>query len=181
VFADRQIRRQLLGTRPATAIDPDSDAALDGSLRETECVQTRWRRGDSVANAPVAMVGYVFVCSNGELARRLEALDRIFIGGDTRYGLGRLVRVARTPATSLFGAPVDLGRGDPHVVASRLLAHAPWRDDLQMTGEQEALGGWDMTGRHSDRRMSGPAWTPGSRCEDSGDRGWDLLDSGMWQ
>lgn len=181
VFTDRHIRRQLLGTRPATAIDPDSDAALDGSLRETECVQTRWRRSDSDANAPVAMVGYVFVRSDGELARRLEPLDRIFIGGDTRYGLGRLVRIARTPATTLFGAPVNLGRDDPRVVTSRLLAHVTFRNDLPMCGEQEALGGWDMTGGRSDRRMSGSAWTPGSRCEDSGDRGWDLLDSGMWQ
>lgn len=181
VCPDRHIRRQLLGTRPATAIDPDSDVALDGSLRETECVQTCWRRHEDAANDPVAMVGYVFVCSNAELARRLSALDRIFIGGDTRYGLGRLDRVAMRPATTMFGAAVDLGQANPRVVASRLLAHAPFDDDLRMRGEQEALAGWDMTGSHSDRWMSGPAWTPGSRCVDSSDRDWELLDSGLWQ
>jgi len=55
-LTDRQMRRRLLDTRPSTAIDPDSDSAEEGSLRETECVLPRWRDIES----PVAFVGYVF-------------------------------------------------------------------------------------------------------------------------
>lgn len=179
LLADRHIRRQLLGTRPATAVDPDSDSALDGSLRETECVQTWWRRGEGAANDAVAMVGYVFVRNDSDLARRLLELDRIFIGGDTRYGLGRLDRLRMTPATTVFGAAVDLGQEDPHVVTSRLLAHVPFHDDLPMCGDQEALGGWDMTGHLPDRRVSGPAWAPGSRSLDGQKRVWAVTKTGM--
>lgn len=179
VLADRQIRRQLLGTRPATSIDPGSDSALDGSLRETECVQTWWRRGGGAANDPVAMVGYVFVRNGSDLTQRLSALDRIFIGGDTRYGLGRLDLVATIPATTFFGATVDLDQAHPHVVASRLLAHVLSHDDLPMCGEQESVGGWDMTGRQQDRRISGPAWTPGSRSWDGKDRSWAVTETGL--
>jgi hypothetical protein len=179
VLADRNIRRQLLGTRPATAVDPDSDSALDGSLRETECVQTSWRRGEGTTSDPVAMVGYVFVRRESDLAQRLPALDRIFLGGDTRYGLGRLDRVAMTRAPTLFGATVDLGQANPHVVASRVLAHVLFHEELPMCGEQEALGGWDMTGHQQDRRISGPAWTPGSRPLDGRSRTWAIVESGM--
>lgn len=179
VLTDRDIRRQLLSARPATAVDPDSDSALDGSLRETECVQTCWRRGGGVVNDPVAMVGYVFFHKDSDLARRLQVLDRIFIGGDTRYGLGRLDRVAMTPATTLFGAAVDLGQATPHVVASRVLAHVPFHQQLPMRGQQEALGGWDMTGHLPDRRVSGPAWAPGSRSLDGQNRVWAVTETGM--
>lgn len=180
VLTDRNIRRQLLGTRPATAIDPDSDSALDGSLRETECVQTSWRRGESAANDPVAMVGYVFVRKDGDLARRLPALDRIIIGGDTRYGLGRLDRVGMTLATTLFGATVDLGQANPHVFASRLLAHAPFQSDFAMCGDLEALGGWNGT-----EAQQGPVVTsalalmPGSAAHQL--ISWSVDKTGFWK
>jgi hypothetical protein len=83
-----------------------------------------------------------------------------------------------TPATTLFGAPVDLEHANPQVVASRLLAHVAFRDDLPMRGEQEALGGWDMT---QPQRISGPAWTPGSRSLREPNPTWAILDSGMAQ
>lgn len=177
-LADRNFRRQLLATRPATAVEPDSDSALDGSLRETECVQTWWRRGESAANDPVAMVGYVFVRNDSDLARRLPALDRIFVGGDTRYGLGRLDRVAMTTATTAFGAKVDLSHPNPHVVASRVLAHVPFHDDIPISGDLEALGGWDMTGQQQDRRIGGPFWTPGSRLHTA--HRWCVKPNGCW-
>lgn len=178
VLADRNIRRQLLGTRPATAVDPDSDSALDGSLRETECVQTSWRRGEGSANDPVAMVGYVFVRQDRDLAWRLETIERLFIGGDTRYGLGRLDRAAMTPATTVFGATVDLGHPDPCVLASRALAHVPFHDDLPMRGDQEALGGWDMTRHQQDRWIGAPVWTPGSTLANT--CRWRVKPNGSW-
>lgn len=177
--ADRPFRRRLLWTRPGTAIDPDSDSALDGSLRETECVQTRWRHGDGSAGDPVAMVGYVWVRQNVGQLDRVSTVTTLFAGGDTRYGLGRLERSSMEPAIAVFGATVDLGDDEPRIVTDRPLAHAHAGGDVAISGDQEAVGGWDTTGQQRDRRISEPVWTPGSRCEDGTSPTWELLQSGM--
>lgn len=185
VWADREIRRRLLGTRPATAVDPDSDSALDGSLRETECVQTYWRRDENAANDPVAMVGYVFVRENSERAKRMLSLERIFVGGDTRYGLGRLdrVEVEEEKSTTVFGERVDLERSDPCIISRRLFNHAFVVDErLKMCGDQELLGGWDITKgpfRWSERLV--PVWTPGSRTDDGNNQCWAVTENGILQ
>lgn len=162
-LADRRFRRLLLWTRPATAIDPATDSALDGSLRETECVQPRWRRDDDSPPSPVGMVGYVFLRNGEDLAKRLSALSTLLVGGDTRYGLGRLERVAMVPAKGFFGATVALDDVEPHVSTKRALGHTLAVNGVPMCGELEAIGGWDMTGQQQDRRISRPAWTPGSQ------------------
>ncbi len=180
-LADRRFRRRLLWTRPGTAIDPDSDSALDGSLRETECLETHWRLDDGKPAGPVAMVGYVLFREGHDIESRLSAIGTVFIGGDTRYGLGRLDRVAMEPATTLFGANVDLDQNDPLVITNRPAAHALVSAGVMMCGDQEAIGGWDMTGQQQDRRLSGPTWTPGSRSLDEQDLVWKLLQSGMLQ
>lgn len=163
VVPDRLFRRLLLWTRPATAIDPDNDSALAGSLRETECVQPYWRRDDGSLGNPVGMVGYVFLRNGEDLAKRLLALHTLFVGGDTRYGLGRLERVAVESAKEFFGVPVTLDHAEPHVSTKRVLAHALVVNGASMCGEMEAIGGWDMTGQQQGSRMNGPAWTPGSQ------------------
>jgi hypothetical protein len=161
VLADRSFRRRLIWTRPATAIDPNTDSALDGSLRETECVQPRWRRDDESPGSPVGMVGYVFLLNGEDLAKRLSALSTLLVGGDTRYGLGRMERVAMVPAKEFFDATVALDDGEPRIFTKRILGHA--LNGPPLCGEQEAIGGWDMTGQQQSRRVSGPVWTPGSQ------------------
>lgn len=177
-IADRRFRRRLLWTRPGTAIDPNSDSALDGSLRETECVQMRWRRDDGSPGGPVTMVGYVFCRNSTNLLSRVSTITTLFIGGDTKYGLGRLERASMNLATTVFGAAVELDHDKPRIVTDRLFAHAHL-GDATMYGDQEAVGGWDITAQQSNRRISGPAWTPGSRCSDENDRAWEVLQSGM--
>ncbi|GIU92124.1 MAG: hypothetical protein KatS3mg011_1030 [Acidimicrobiia bacterium] len=182
VHADRRFRRRLLWTRPATAIDPDNDAALDGSLRETECVQPHWRREGDSPGGPVGMVGYVFIRESKNIAERLRALRTLFVGGDTRYGLGCIVRVAMEPAKALFGATVDLDREQPCVITDRTLAHALASNGAPMCGAQEAIGGWDMTKPRVGRRIHGPVWTPGSRIP-AGDRSphFQIDEHGIWR
>jgi len=175
--ADRRFRRRLLWTRPGTAIEPDSDSAANGSLRETECMQTRWRHDDGSAGDEVAMVGYVLANQGAGLLDQVSAITTLFIGGDTRYGLGRLERVAMDPATTVFDATVELDRDEPYIVTDRLLAHAHPHGEITLCGDQEAVRGWDMTGQRSDRWMSRPVWMPGSRCQDC--CRWALLESGM--
>lgn len=181
--SDRRFRRRLLSTRPGTSIDASTDSADDGSLRETECLEPRWRdaRGHDVG--PVAMVGYAFIRTakaNDKYPaarRRLNEVDTLFIGGDTRYGLGRLRRVAfdLVKQGDAFGGAVTLDAEAPQVLASTAWAHA--RAQTSLSGALEVLGGWD---RGSLRNLdpTAPLWQPGS-CSASPLR-WSIETDGSW-
>ncbi len=172
-FRDRRFRRRLLSTRPGTAIAPANGTAEAGTLRETECIQTRWR-DDGGAGGPVAMVGYVFAL-DGE-PDRLDRIRRLFIGGDTRYGLGSLVRgELLEPARDFFGEPVHLDGEEPHVQTDRLLAHVTPEKALEWTGDRERLCGWD--GDRLATRAS--CWCPGSMAA-SRER-WAIEPHGLWR
>ena len=112
---ERKFRRQIIWAWPGTAIDPSSDTAAEGSLRETECLNVRWRRDDGGGNSRVAMAGYVFLHNKSNLKELLDNLTYITVGGDTRYGYGRLRRIAMEPATKAFGKEVNLQKEDPMV------------------------------------------------------------------
>lgn len=180
-IADRRFRRRLLWTRPATAIDPDNDAALDGSLRETECIQPLWRHDDNSCGNAVGMVGYVFLQNGKDLADRLRAVTTLFVGGDTRYGLGRLRRVAMESAKEFFGATVTLDDEAPQVFIQRALGHVSAMNGVQMCGELEAIGGWDMTSQQQDRRINGPVWTPGSQIVGRDQSRFRIGQDGLWR
>jgi len=176
-LTDRQMRMKLLDARPGTAIDPDSDSAEDGSLRETECVLPQWRNNGS----PVAFVGYVFL--KNELAT-LRDVTLLFLGGDTRYGFGRVRRVGDlTSASEVFGAQVDLNQGAPSVRSNRLLAHTHQdAGRLEIIGSQESLAGWDRTKEISFQSLAEtPLWNPGSRPKDGQIKDWELCEDGTWR
>lgn len=178
---DRKFRMRLVSTRPSTAIDPASDTSAEGSLRETECINTMWRSHEGPPHGPVGLVGYVFLRNGTNLAGRLSALTTLFVGGDTRYGLGRIKLDAMVPAKVLFGSTVDLDREQPCVLTDRTLAHALASNGAPMCGAQEAIGGWDMSGEQQGLQISGPIWTPGSRIQE-GDRAlhFGIDEHGLW-
>lgn len=169
---DRTFRRRLLSTRPGTAIDPGSDSAADGSLRETECINSRWRDHDG-PDDQVALVGYVLT-RDPSLSAALEGLEHVFVGGDTRYGLGALRRLHVQDASTLFGAVVD-GSGElPVVSSSRLLAHSVVEQG-KLRGAHEVLTGWDRGRVHAGAPV---AWVPGSVQDLVGL--WGLTADGRW-
>jgi hypothetical protein len=187
VRTDRVFRRRILHTRPGTAIDPGSDTAADGSLRETECLQPRWRDETGHDVGPVALVGYVLVRqSNGATKDRIERLAPIrslFVGGDTRYGLGRLELVSREaakPADQIFGQPVDVEGDDPIVQSSIAFAHASARGGV--SGALEVLSGWDV-GKQTALDADGiPSWAPGSRiAKQDGAARFRMDQLGIWR
>lgn len=148
---DRVFRMRLLSTRPGTAIEPESDTAADGSLRETEIVNAVWREATGVPGSRVAFVGYLVVPN--ATAKSADTIriagcnvpDILWVGGDTRYGFGKLQRLACEPAKNFFGCTVDLSGPDPGVDSPRLLAHADVADGTQssLLGQQEIVVGWD--------------------------------------
>lgn len=169
-LADRGFRRRILYTRPGTAIDPGSDTAADGSLRETECLQACWRDEAGCDAGPVALVGYVVVRHSDGPAddgmSRLATVRSLFVGGDTRYGLGRLNLVsceASNPANRMFGRDVELDGEWPVVRSAIVLGHTVAAE--HMSGALEALSGWNLGEQTALDADGTPLCTPGS-CVD---------------
>lgn len=171
---DRTFRQRLVTTRAGAAIDPRSDTAAEGSLRETECVGVRWR----CSGARVAMIGYVFVREGTEFSPTQDLV--IHVGGDTRYGLGRLRCIERAESTDLFGRKVDVGDADPSISSCTALAHADaaGEADGQPQGALELLSGWDRSrlAASGDRR---PLWAPGSSWKQ--ELSWHISSQGIWK
>jgi hypothetical protein len=177
---DRLMRSRLLVTRPGTAIDPVSDAAAEGTLRETECIGQYWRTSTGDVK-PVGLVGHLLVRQGSQIQEALEEIEELFLGGDTRYGLGRVRRVEWRPARDFFEHLMVLDASEPAIKADRILAHSEAPGSSVMRGDREALLGW---GPGSDRGLtllaSGPLWKPGSVTPD-GLRAWCISTDGVWR
>lgn len=175
---NRGFRLRLLHTRASSAIDPLTDAAAEGSLRETECVQTRWRDEEGRDAGPVAFAGYLMANdSNG--IKRLEPIQSLFIGGDTRYGLGRLKLVGSPqPDSKIFGQQVRLDGQDPVIYGPCLLAHTFARGNI--CGAMEALAGWNAGNWTALGAEGDPLWAPGSMVAGQGDRAYRMNEVGIW-
>ncbi|MBO8141208.1 MAG: hypothetical protein H0Z37_03370 [Firmicutes bacterium] len=183
---DRVFRCRLLHTRPATAIDPKSDSAASGSLRETECLETRWRDERGEDAGPVALVGYVFAKESAGTPSpgidRLTPIRRLFLGGDTRYGLGRVSRKAPdsvNPVDRVFGCRVELDGEEPVVHSKIALAHA--LAEAQMSGALEVVSGWDFGQQTTLDKKGAPLWRPGSHVRAFNGKGRFRIDPcGIW-
>jgi len=184
-WPERSFRQRLLSARPSTAIEPSSDSAEEGTLRELEVINPYWRdKNPPPEPKPVAMVGYLF-CKNEkpedeQLKNKLTAIQEIFVGGDTRYGLGRLVRVdfQESDCSSFFaGIKVKLSEPVPVIEASWALAHIPAVSLPDGQGAMECIAGWDMV---MDNLKKGTlAWVPGSCWQ--ANREFIIQEEGLWQ
>lgn len=180
-MSDRMFRSRLLNVRPGTAIDPGTNSAADGTLHETECIQPYWRDGEKQLSF-VAMAGYVFVKSGDPLLNEVKSLFTIFVGGDTRYGLGHLNRVDWGDPENAFAMPVGLDHDDfPIVVGDRVLAHAV--GTCRMKGALELLAVWDrLSGGRLQPVYREPLWVPGSACANPGEQIKRAINAnGIWQ
>ena len=183
-LTDRSLRRRLLSTRPGTSIDPSMDAAEDGSLRETECIQTRWREERGQDAGSVAFVGYVFVCRQ-DLEKwphgigRVEPIKTMFIGGDSRYGLGHVQRESLTEAKDIFGLAVELDGDEPRIRTTRVLAHTTATQHSNFRGELELVGGWDHR-KLLDLGAASLRWRPGSTVNAATTPTWAIRPDGYW-
>ena len=182
-WSDRDFRRRLLDSRPGTAIVPESDSALEGSLRHTECISPWWRDSNSQGEtaAPVLLLGYVF-WQDSDRHRQLQDIETLFIGGDTRYGLGKIRRIDMSSSDdNVFGKPVRPDREHPEIGSDIVLGHAPeGGGDEGMRGAKELLGGWD---RNSPWKEGKLAWAPGSCDTNHTDEKpvyWSIDREGYW-
>lgn len=181
---DRVFRSMLLYTRPGTAIDPDSDSAEESSLHETEYVQMYWRSNDEKdknEHCQVGMIGYVFVRSGSKYADSIREIDSLFIGGDTRYGYGSLVRLEFSEESKVFGNNIDLSKENPVIISSIVLGQTA--TTKSMKGDLEAFAGWDNTSHYGLQNFARIFWMPGSSIvSDKGNQNrWIIEPGGFWK
>jgi len=174
LLPDRVFRQRLLSTHPGTAIDPASDTAAKGTLREVEYIMPRWRH----IGAPLAFVGYVFL-QDGKDLHGLMDIAEIWVGGESRYGFGRLRRVRIDPTNECFGISLEL-RGDAPIlcVSEFVWAHVPADGSNIGSGSWEVILGWDRDNLNS-IASSGLCWEPGSRANAS--TLFRISESGVWK
>jgi hypothetical protein len=179
-----QLRRRLLSTYPATAIDPVSHTAAEGTLREVEYVLPRWR--DTAT--PVAFVGYVFLQNDIDpygLKYGLKELDQVWIGGEVRYGFGRLRLLQLNgddswqPAEDCFSISLD-PQGDDPILQDPQFVYA----HTMAEGEPVKCGAWEMVlGWNQDEldysTCADSCWAPGSRAKDN--VRLCVTESGLWK
>ncbi|MCP9455542.1 MAG: hypothetical protein NNA18_05480, partial [Nitrospira sp.] len=164
-------------TRPGTALDPESDTAAEGNLRESEVISPYWQNGENSLK-PVRLLGYLFCKDDGrksEQIQKLQQIQTILLGGDARYGLGKIRWVECKEVTCFFGCPVELNQADPVVQRSRVLAHVP-ANSVQLQGEYELLAGWDGRNLQSSTQLY---WQPGAVSTEP--LRWKILDDGYWE
>lgn len=180
--AERRFRAWLLDARPGTAIEPDSDTAAEGSLRETECVLPHWRGGEHTGQ-PVGLIGYVLVAANGSLTKEIYSVKVLFLGGDTRYGLGRVQRIKCNEASTIFGKDVDLTQSDPIIRSDVVYAHGVAdHNSSEMNGAREDVVRWDRTAQEALSQLGkAPLWTPGSHLRGGGPVPWCITKKGTWR
>lgn len=201
---DREFRRHLFTSRAFTAVDPGSDSALEGSLREMECISNSWipRKGDleGVPSGQVYMTGYVFVKNSikKDLIDEIKNLTNLFIGGDSRYGLGKTTREVFTKESAVFGREVEINNSEyPAILSDFLLASACCSEKVDskasnlsnpdcqdsscslnttaLFGKKEIMGGWSQ----SEFLNSHALWSPGSVSKSP--KWWTLASAdGQW-
>jgi hypothetical protein len=178
---DRDFRRRLLDSRPGTAIAPESDSASEGTLRETECINPWWRDSNcQEESSAVLLLGYVFL-RNNDFWEQLNNIDTIFVGGDTRYGLGKICRIdwhGISDDLSVFGKGVHLDGENPEIQSDIVWGHALETNlghSQSSQGSKELFGGWNRD-KLWEKQL---AWVPGSTFEKQ-EIWWSIDENGYW-
>lgn len=125
------------------------------------------------------LLGYVFL-KNDDLQGQLLNVDTLFVGGDTRYGLGKICCVRRHELAgdvTVFGKKVCLDGKDPQIESDIVWGHALESDQSQeMQGVKELLGGWNQ----GNPWKEGLAWVPGSFLGEGNAVVWAIGSKGYW-
>jgi len=140
----RQFERRFIGSRPATAITPDLNAAAEGTLREVEYISPRTK--DATGDLQDTLLAGVIWHQGGGLVYEEHDLKDfpLVAGGERTYGFGVLAPMGlrngeKETITGLW--PAAGGNGELVVAVEAggaLRAHAPAKA-LAAAGEQEPL------------------------------------------
>lgn len=177
----RAFRSRLLYTRLSTAIERKTGTAADETLHETECLQPFWRNDKKNEVKPVAMVGYVFVKDN-KLLTELEKINNLFVGADSRYGLGHLCRetdLEECPQLFVFDLAVKLNQEDKVIVNACPYVLGHTKNNHPLVGELEMMRRWTVS--EIEKNEPNCYWSPGSYLLQNGKKDFVIEELGNWE
>lgn len=96
-YSEDKFRAKFVDTFISTAINPGTNTASDESLHELNIILPKAKR-DYRENEKEDQIYWVGVI---KLEENIEVPDKIYIGGDVRYGLGRMVLENKIPLKNL--------------------------------------------------------------------------------
>ena len=175
-YPAEEFERLFISSFGQTAIEPANLTAEDETLHETEYIAPVIEEDNK--QKPVYFVGYIFMKTptidfNGE--RRLEdiegAIKEIFVGGERRYGFGRL-NLDSPPElmNSFFGYKIDTSTTSFTIPGENPIpGHLPVSVNLNLKGDIEPLVGreWEpgkngKVGFGQKVSVAEICWVPGS-------------------
>lgn len=189
-FSISEFGRRWVSAHVTTALDASTTSAEEGSLHEVEFISPHWTSDGRIRRTK--LYGWVFLDDEGlrELGERWSRwLGEIWVGGERRYGFGRL-RLDRKGWGEGTGTPsgytFHLDGGRPRVTVGRskpVLAHT-LTEGVRGKGWIEPFVGRETepSGSHSfGRKLTGGriCWTPGTVLQDSAC--FEVTPEGLWR
>ncbi len=196
-YSASEFERLFIKSYGQTAVLPESNTAEDESLHESEFIAPIIEDEDTKNQMPVYFVGYIFIEEsatvntksvgwNGSKDIRLkEIFSEIFVGGDRKYGWGRLIldneKTGEVIDNNFFEHEIVSGEKKIKITKNKPIpAHLPINSSLNLKGDIEPLVGreWgeiqDSKGNKkigSGQKISDAiiCWMPGSILEETED------------
>jgi hypothetical protein len=181
--------RRYISAHVTTAIEASAGSAEDGSLHEVEFISPH-TLDDTQNPTRTRMSGYIFVRDDawktvGNEKTLKSRLTDLQVGGERRYGFGRLRPADWTRSSSICGSHLTLDASRPQIQMAEgcsFLAHVP-ANGVQARGMIEPLVGRETKtdSRTYGRTLirSGVCWVPGSICEETGM--FEFSAEGIWK
>lgn len=166
---ETKFQRRFISSFASTVIATESFAAQEGSLHEVEYIKPSLDIGKSVY-----LIGHLFVKPNEKvnldndvvIVQGKPIFDKdipsLQIGGERRYGFGRITLEESKPVTTLFNYNLHLAQDHPQITVpknSPFLAHTCIKE-ISASGEVEPLVSREWAQDSSPNGKSGPGHKP---------------------
>ncbi len=196
-MSERRFQQIFFGSFLQTAVSPQVNTAEDETLHESEFIRHMVvfpATGVNGCARPVYFVGYVFIRNDaaldgngavswegGDVAIR-PAVEEIFVGGDRKYGWGRLrLTGIHEKISCIHGCRLVSDESDPTVCVKSgqaLPAHVYVDEKVALNGDIELYVGrlWQGVQSEGTQKNTGPGrcirgnrlcWMPGSILKSS--------------
>lgn len=199
-YTESEFESLFIKSYGQTAILPDSNTAEDESLHESEFIAPCVGEDQS----PVCFVGYIFIkdgaktednqlvgWDSGNIQLK-GALSEIFVGGDRKYGWGRLLlndREAKTHKNKFFGYPLELEADRPEITVTSqnpIPAHVTIINNLRFKGDIEPVVSREFATENKmgfGRKLvhTGVFWAPGSIFAEDEPKPFSLCEYGIME
>lgn len=178
-MTESDFERLFIKSYGQTAVLPDTNTAEDESLHESEYISPSVEiKGNQ---RQVFFVGYVFIKEGAnhkgdpiDIQKIKQAISEIFVGGDRKYGWGRLVLFGEPlESKDIFDCKIKDESADTLEISlganASIPAHLSINSDIKMKGDIEPLVGMEFeSGKGFGQKVSKAdiCWIPGSVADD---------------